>query len=72
MERVRLTVIATGFAVLRPGEEEEGSSLGNETMLAKMQNERLRGSDDLDIPTYLRRSRKARDENTRPWGTNNE
>ncbi len=72
MERVRLTVIATGFAVVRPGEEEEGSPLGNETMLAKMQNEKLRGLDDLDIPTYLRRSRKTRDEKARPWGTNNE
>ncbi len=72
MEKVRLTVIATGFAVLRPGEEEEGSPLGNETMLAKMQNEKLRGLDDFDIPTYLRRSRKARDEKSRPWGKDKE
>ncbi|MCD6494799.1 cell division protein FtsZ [Candidatus Bipolaricaulota bacterium] len=69
MEKVRLTVIATGFAVVRPGDEEEGSSLGNETMLAKMQKERPLGSDDFDIPTYLRRSRKARDEKSRPWGS---
>jgi len=69
METVRLTVIATGFAVVRPGEEEEGSALGNETMLAKLQKERPLGSDDFDIPTYLRRSRKMRDEKSRPWGT---
>lgn len=69
METVRLTVIATGFAVVRPGEEEEGSALGNETMLAKMQKERPLGSDDFDIPTYLRRSRKVRDEKSRPWGS---
>jgi len=69
METVRLTVIATGFAVVRPGEEEEGSVLGNETMLAKMQKERPLGSDDFDIPTYLRRSRKVRDEKSPPWGT---
>lgn len=69
METVRLTVIATGFAVVRPGEEEEGSALGNETMLAKLQKERPLGSDDFDIPTYLRRSRKTRDEKSRPWGT---
>ncbi|HHR84818.1 MAG TPA: cell division protein FtsZ [Candidatus Acetothermia bacterium] len=69
MEKVRLTVIATGFAVVRPGDEEEGSALGNETMLAKMQKERPLGSDDFDIPTYLRRSRKARDEKSRPWGS---
>ena len=69
METVRLTVIATGFAVVRPGEEEEGSALGNETMLAKLQQERPVGSDDFDIPTYLRRSRKVRDEKARPWGT---
>jgi len=36
METVRLTVIATGFAVVRPGEEEEGSVLGNETMLEQL------------------------------------
>ena len=69
METVRLTVIATGFAIVRPGEEEEGSALGNETMLAKLQKERPVGSDDFDIPTYLRRSRKVRDEKSRPWGT---
>ncbi len=69
MEKVRLTVIATGFAVVRPGDEEEGSALGNETMLAKMQKERPLGADDFDIPTYLRRSRKTRDEKTRPWGS---
>ena len=69
METVRLTVIATGFAVVHPGEEEEGSALGNETMLAKMQKERPLGSDDFDIPTYLRRSRKVRDEKSPPWGT---
>ena len=38
-------------------------------MLAKLQKERPRGSDDFDIPTYLRRSRKVRDEKSRPWGS---
>ena len=68
MEKVRLTVIATGFAVVRPGEEEEASALGNETMLARLQKERPIGKDDFDIPTYLRRSRKTRDDKSRPWG----
>jgi cell division protein FtsZ len=68
MESVRLTVIATGFAMSHTGEDEEGASLGNETMLAKLQHESPVGADDFDIPTFLRRSRKTRNEKSRPWG----
>ncbi len=70
MERVRLTVIATGFAMSHTGEDEEGTPLGNETMLAKLQHESPIGADDFDIPTFLRRSRKTRDDRSRPWGDN--
>ncbi|MCD6142073.1 cell division protein FtsZ [Candidatus Bipolaricaulota bacterium] len=66
MEKVRLTVIATGFSVSYTGEE-EGPSLGNETMLAKLEKESRLGGDDFDIPTFLRRSRKRGEEQERPW-----
>jgi len=69
MEKVRLTVIATGFAVAYEGEEEEGAPGSHETMLSKMEQESRVGADDFDIPTYLRRSRKTKDEEPRPpWG----
>jgi len=69
MEKVRLTVIATGFAVAYEGEEEEGGAGSRETMLSKMEEESRVGVDDFDIPTYLRRTRKAKDEELRPpWG----
>jgi len=69
MEKVRLTVIATGFAVAYEGEEEEGTGGSHETMLSKMEQESRVGADDFDIPTYLRRTRKAKDEEPRPpWG----
>src|SRR5512136_342267 len=69
MEKVRLTVIATGFAVAYEGEEEEGTPGSHETMLSKMEEESRVGADDFDIPTYLRRSRKTKDEEPRPpWG----
>ncbi len=66
MEKVRLTVIATGFSVSYAGEE-EGPSLGNETMLAKLEKESRVGSDDFDIPTFLRRSRKRNEGQEHPW-----
>jgi len=69
MEKVRLTVIATGFAMEYGREEEEGAPLSNDTMLAKLEKESRVGADDLDIPTFLRRSRRSRDERPRPrWG----
>lgn len=69
-EKVRLTVIATGFATHRPGEDEEGTPIGDETMLSKLEHESRIGVNDFDIPTYLRRSRKSRDDGaSRPWGT---
>ena len=69
MEKVRLTVIATGFAVNYGEEEEEGPALSNDTMLARLEQESRVGADDYDIPTYLRRSRRGRDEPPRPpWG----
>ncbi len=69
MEKVRLTVIATGFAVAYEGEEEEGSPASHETMLSKMEQESRVGGDDFDIPTYLRRTRKGKEEEPRPpWG----
>ncbi len=69
MEKVRLTVIATGFAVAYEGEEEDGTVGARETMLTKMEEESRVGADDLDIPTYLRRTRKSKDEEPRPpWG----
>jgi len=68
MEKVRLTVIATGFAVAYEGEE-EGSSGSHETMLTKMEQESRVGADDYDIPTYLRWTRKAKEDEPRPpWG----
>jgi len=68
MEKVRLTVIATGFSVSYNGEE-ESSLLSHETMLAKLEKESRIGEDDFDIPTFLRRSRKVRDEvPVRRWG----
>lgn len=67
-EKVRLTVIATGFSISYTGEE-EGVPLNSETMLAKLQQESRLGEGDLDIPTFLRRSRKAREETPpRRWG----
>jgi len=72
MEKVRLTVIATGFSVSYTGEE-EGSLLSHETMLAKLEKESRIGEDDFDIPTFLRRSRKLREEApTRRWGQEQE
>ncbi len=70
MEKVRLTVIATGFAVPYEGEDEEGAPLSSETMLSKLEQESRVGSDDFDIPTFLRRTRKGREEDTSrlPWG----
>ncbi len=69
MEKVRLTVIATGFAVAYEGEEEEGGAGNRETMLSKLEEESRVGADDFDIPTYLRRSRKTKEEEPRPpWG----
>ncbi|MCX6095958.1 MAG: cell division protein FtsZ [Candidatus Bipolaricaulota bacterium] len=62
MQKVRLTVIATGFSVAYQGEEEGASPLGDETMLQKLQEESRIGADDFDIPTFLRRSRKARED----------
>jgi len=69
MEKVRLTVIATGFAVGYDREEEEGAPISHESMLTKMEQESRVGADDFDIPTYLRRTRKAREDELRPpWG----
>ncbi|MFC2099608.1 cell division protein FtsZ [Candidatus Bipolaricaulota bacterium] len=69
METVRLTVIATGFAVEYGREDEEGGSLSNESMLAKLEKESRVGVDDYDIPTFLRRGRRRGEEPPRPpWG----
>ena len=68
MEKVRLTVIATGFSVSYVGEEEEGAPLTNETMLAKLEKESRGGADDFDIPTFLRRGRRRAEPSERPWG----
>jgi len=68
MEKVRLTVIATGFAVSYVGEEEEGAPLSNETMLARLEKESRAGADDFDIPTFLRRGRRSKEESRPPWG----
>jgi len=69
MEKVRLTVIATGFAVGYDREEEEGAPISHESMLTKMEQESRVGADDFDIPTYLRRTRKAKEDEPRPpWG----
>jgi len=72
-ESVRLTVIATGFSVAFGGEEEEGAALSNESMLARLEQESRAGVDDFDIPTYLRRGRRTREEPPRPpWGERRE
>jgi cell division protein FtsZ len=69
MEKVRLTVIATGFAVGYDREDEEGAPISHESMLTKMEEESRVGADDFDIPTYLRRTRKAKEDELRPpWG----
>ncbi|TFH10452.1 MAG: cell division protein FtsZ [Candidatus Atribacteria bacterium] len=69
MESVRLTVIATGFSVDYGRKEEEGQPLSNDSMLAKLEQESRVGVDDFDIPTFLRRSRRSREEPPRPpWG----
>ena len=69
LEKVRLTVIATGFSVEYGRDDEEGPPLSNETMLAKLEKESRVGAHDFDIPTFLRRSRRSREERPRPpWG----
>jgi len=69
MQNVRLTVIATGFSVEYGREEEDGPSLSNESMLAKLEQESRVGVDDFDIPAFLRRSRRSREVPPRPpWG----
>jgi len=69
MQKVRLTVIATGFSVEYGRDEEEGPSLSNESMLAKLEQESRVGVDDFDIPAFLRRSRRSREVPPRPpWG----
>jgi cell division protein FtsZ len=69
VEKVRLTVIATGFSVSYVGEDEEGAPLTSDTMLARLEQESRIGVDDFDIPTFLRRSRRSREEPPRPpWG----
>jgi len=69
MDSVRLTVIATGFEVSYRGEDEESAPLSNETILAKLEQESRVGADDFDIPTFLRRGRRSREEAPRPpWG----
>ena len=60
MEKVRLTVIATGFAVaLRRARTKRARRSRSESMLTKMEQESRVGGDDFDIPTYLRRTRKG-------------
>jgi len=73
MEKVRLTVIATGFSVEYGREEEDGPSLSNESMLSRLEQESRVGVDDFDIPTFLRRSRRSREAPPRPpWGERRE
>ena len=73
METVRLTVIATGFSVEYGREEEDGPPLTNDLMLAKLGQESRVGVDDFDIPTFLLRSRRSREEPPRPpWGEQRE
>ena len=73
MESVRLTVIATGFSVEYGREEEDGPPLSNDSMLDKLGKESRVGVDDLDIPTFLRRNRRNREEPPRPpWGEQRE
>jgi len=72
MKKVRLTVIATGFAIAHAGEEDDAARMSNDTMLAKLEKESRIGVDDFDIPTFLRRGRKSREEPPRPpWGEGN-
>ncbi len=52
MDMVRLTVIATGF---KRNFEEEEEEIEQEKLLEDVENEEERSSDDLDIPTFLRR-----------------
>jgi len=62
-------VIATGFSVEYGRDDDEGQPLSNETMLAKLEQESRVGVHDFDIPTFLRRSRRSREERPRPpWG----
>ena len=64
-----MTVIATGFSVEYGREEEDGPSLSNESMLAKLEQESRVGVDDFEIPAFLRRSRRSREVPPRPpWG----
>jgi len=73
METVRLTVIATGFAVEYGRDDEDVSPLSNDSMLDRLGEESRVGVDDLDIPTFLRRSRRSREEPPRPpWGERRE
>jgi len=73
METVRLTVIATGFSVEYGRDEEDGQPLSNDSMLAKLEQQSRIGVDDFDIPTFLRRSRRSREEPPRPpWGERRE
>ena len=73
MDTVRLTVIATGFSVAYGADEEEGAALTNETMLARLEQESRVGADDFDIPTFLRRGRRAGETAPRPpWGDRRE
>lgn len=73
MESVRLTVIATGFAVDYGREEEDGPPLTNDSMLTKLGEESRVGVDDFDIPTFLRRNRRSRKDSPRPpWGEQHE
>jgi len=68
-DRVRLTVIATGFARTLGEDDENGTHLSSETMLARLQQESRIGAGDIDIPTFLRRSRQNRQETpVRAWG----
>ncbi|UCF10582.1 MAG: cell division protein FtsZ [Candidatus Bipolaricaulota bacterium] len=67
--RVRLTVIATGFTPRLSDDDENGSHLSNETMLVKLQQESRIGSGDFDIPTFLRRGRQSQQSTpARAWG----
>ena len=62
-------MIATGFSVEYGREDDEAAPLSNETMLAKLEKESRVGANDFDIPAFLRRSRRSREERPRPpWG----
>jgi len=72
-DSVRLTVIATGFSATYGLDDEEGPSLTNETMLARLEQESRVGEDDFDIPTFLRRGRRVREDPPKPpWGESRE